>query len=517
MAENHLRSALSENRFFFSAELVLGRDQSVPDAESFVKDAAADPDGIKIMSITDLPGGNPALPPESFVSFILDNGLTPLAHLSGKDGNRAFIESRLHGLARAGAESILALTGDAPKDGFRGRPRPVYDLDSVFILMLVKAMREGLAYQLGSRTIKSTPFDFLPGAVVSPFKTSEAGQMMQLYKLELKLAAGARFIITQLGYNLRKLYELKQYLNRTGLGHVPVVANVYVPTATVAKMMRDGEVAGCVIPEELIRRLEKDKKPERIERAALMVAAARDLGFAGAHVGGFRLSHADVTSIRARSLEIGSAWRGRLDELVFPVPGEFYLFPAGADGLSDGNGPMQLSTSKPSRPGAQWVSEAFHTHVISDRSWAGRFLRARLGDGPKTADDPSWRHGAWYGLIGMSSTYRKATMDCQSCGDCVQDHLSYAGCTMRWCYKQLRNGPCGGSRIDDACEFRPEQPCWWTEVYDATLASGKDPRRFATTVIPPRDWRLDLTNALANHFAELDNYPRRESVEASKG
>ena len=120
-----------------------------PDAESFVRDAAADPDGIRIMSITDLPGGNPALPPESFVSFILENGLTPLAHLSGKDGNRAFIESRLHGLARAGAESILALTGDAPKDGFRGRPRPVYDLDSVFILMLIKAMREGLAYQLG--------------------------------------------------------------------------------------------------------------------------------------------------------------------------------------------------------------------------------------------------------------------------------------------------------------------------------------------------------------------------------
>jgi len=517
MADNHLRSALSEGRFFFSAELVLGRDQSVPDAESFVRDAAADPDGIKIMSITDLPGGNPALPPESFVSFILEKGLTPLAHLSGKDGNRAFIESRLHGLARAGAESILTLTGDAPKDGFRGRPRPVYDLDSVFILMLIREMREGLSYQLGSRTIKSTPFDFLPGAVVSPFKTTQAGQMMQLYKLELKLAAGARFIITQLGYNLRKLYELKQYLNRSGLGHVPVVANVYVPTATVAKMMRDGEVAGCVIPEELIRRLEKDKKPERIERAALMVAAARDLGFAGAHVGGFRLSHADVVAIRARSLEIGADWRGRLDELVFPVPGEFYLFPAGADGLSDGNGEMQLSTSKPSRPGAQWVSEAFHEHVISERSRAGQFLRARLGDGPKTADDPSWRHGAWYSLIGVSSLYRKATLDCQSCGDCVADHLNYAGCTMRWCYKQLRNGPCGGSREDGTCEARPEQPCWWTEIYDATRAAGKDPHLFATTLIPSRDWRLNLTNALANRFADLDNYGHRETVAPPKG
>ena len=510
MAENHLRSALTEGRFFFSAELVLGRDHSVPEVETFVKDAAADPDGVKIMSVTDLPGGNPALPPEAFVSFILENGLTPLAHLAGKDGNRAFLESRLLGFARAGAESILALTGDAQKAGFHGLPKPVYDFDSVWILQLIKAMQEGMSYQMGPRTVHATPFSFLPGAVVNPFKTSEAGQMMQLYKLELKLAAGAQFIITQLGYNLRKIYEVKQYLNRIGLGKTPVVANVYVPTATVAKMMRDGEVSGCVIPEALIERLEKDKKPERLERAALMVAAARDLGFAGAHVGGFRLAHADVTAIRARSLEIGSGWRQRMDELVFQYPGEFYLFPEGADGLSDGNGEMQLSATKPHEPAVQRITEMFHDHVISEQSWAGRFLRARLGDGPKTAEDPSWRHGAWYSLLGLSSLYREATLGCQNCGDCIQDHLSYAGCTMRWCYKQLRNGPCGGSRADGMCEARPDQPCWWTEIYRGTRAAGGDPRRFATTLIPPRDWRLDRTNALANRFADLDNYAHRE-------
>ena len=54
-------------------------------------------------------------------------------------------------------------------------------------------------------------------------------------------------------------------------------------------MMQAGEVAGCVIPNELIKRLEKEKKPQRLERAALMVAAVKDLGFAGAHIGGFNL------------------------------------------------------------------------------------------------------------------------------------------------------------------------------------------------------------------------------------
>ncbi len=80
---------------------------------------------------------------------------------------------------------------------------------------------------------------------------------------------------------------------------------------------------------------------------------------------------------------------------------------------------------------------------------------------------------------------------------------------MRWCYKELRNGPCGGSRIDGTCEARPEQPCIWNVVYRGALAMGDDPRKFAHTLIPPRDWCLDGTNALANRFAALDNVCKR--------
>ncbi len=145
-------------------------------------------------------------------------GLTPIAHLTGKDGNRSSLGSRLHALARMGVENILALTGDAQKEGFGGKSKPVYDLDSVLILWLLQAMRKGLEYNLGPRTVHSTPFDFFAGAVVNPFKVREPDQMMQFYKLQLKIAAGAQFIITQLGYNLRKLYELKQYMDSRGSG-----------------------------------------------------------------------------------------------------------------------------------------------------------------------------------------------------------------------------------------------------------------------------------------------------------
>jgi len=508
MAENTLKSVLDQGEFFISAELVLGRDHAVPEAEDFVLEASRESNGIRVLSITDLPGGNPALPPESFASFIVERGLTPLAHLTGKDGNRAFLEGRLHSLARTGVECILALTGDAQKDGFLGRPKPVYDLDSVLLLGLVEAVSPGIAYNLGSRTVRSTPFSFYPGAVVNPYKTLEADQMMQFYKLQLKLAAGARFFITQLGFNLRKLYELKQYLAREGMGSVPVVANVYVPTATIARMMKAGEVAGCTVSDALIERLEKEKKPERLERAALMVAAAKDLGFAGAHIGGFRLSHADVMAIRDRALVIGSDWRLRMEELVFALPGEFYLFPQGAGGLSDASGEYQTTRSARLRL-LQRLTMTVHDYLVAKDSAGARFLTGRLGIAAGLPDGDSWRRGFWYKLLGVATLYRKATLGCVCCGDCLQDQLNYARCTMRWCYKGLRNGPCGGSRVDGSCEANPDLPCAWGTVYLGSLAARQSPSKFARAWVPPRDWRLDQTNALANRLAGVDNYPRR--------
>ena len=188
---NHLRTALEQKQFFCTAELVLGRDHNVKEAETFVSDAAAEPNGIKVISVTDLPGGNPALPPEAFVAGIKEKGLTPIAHLTGKDGNRASLESRLHALAHLGVENILALTGDAQKEGFAGRSKPVYDLDSVLIVWLVEALRKGIEYNVGPRTVRSTPFDFFPGAVVNPFKVHESDLMMQFYKMQLKIAEPA--------------------------------------------------------------------------------------------------------------------------------------------------------------------------------------------------------------------------------------------------------------------------------------------------------------------------------------
>lgn len=506
---NFFRSALEKHEFVYTAEMVLGRDHNAAEAEQFVREASQSKNGIKVISLTDLPGGNPALPPEAFASYVHEHNLTPIVHLSGKDGNRSFLEARLHALARAGAENILALTGDAPRDGLQGKAKPVHDLDSVLILRLLRTLQDSVEHDSGTKA-SNPAFEFFAGAVVNPYKVREPDLLMQLYKLQLKIAVGAQFIIPQIGYNLRKLYELKQFMARENIGHVPALANVYVPTAKIARMMQSGELAGCVISDEFIKRLETEKKPQRLERAALMVAAARDLGFAGAHIGGFGLSHRDFMTIVERAAAIGPDWRGRMDELVFPYPNEFYVLPLGEDGFSDATADYQTCRVKPRASFVQRISETIYRHVIKDGSLGARVFGSRMGSRFKNqAATNSWRQSVWCKLLAPSSLYRKATLGCISCGDCLQDHLNYAGCTMRLCFKELRNGPCGGSRVDGTCEARPDRPCIWNRIYAAALAVGDDLSKFAHVLVPPRDWSLDRTNALVNRFAGLDNAHKR--------
>jgi methylenetetrahydrofolate reductase (NADPH) len=243
-----------------------------------------------------------------------------------------------------------------------------------------------------------------------------------------------------------------------------------------------------------------------------MAAAARGLGFAGAHIGGFGLTHRDFMTIVERAETIGNEWRNRMDELLYSYPDQFYLFPKGADGLSDGQGNYAMARVRPRKALRQRLSGLAHRWLIAPDSPGARFFARRL----KPEGGNSWRRAFWSGALALSSPYRKAALGCLSCGDCIQDYLGYAGCSMRWCYKELRNGPCGGSRPDGTCEARPELECLWNRVYRHALAAGADPRRFAECLVPPRNWSLNGGNALVHRLAGLDNFARRRPVKSGR-
>jgi hypothetical protein len=77
--------------------------------------------------------------------------------------------------------------------------------------------------------------------------------------------------------------------------------------------------------------------------------------------------------------------------------------------------------------------------------------------------------------------------NCQDCAQCV---LHYTGmtCPMN-CPKHLRNGPCGGVRLNNKCEVKPETDCVWVKAIER---SKKTPYTHEILRLnPPVDWRLE--------------------------
>jgi hypothetical protein len=62
---------------------------------------------------------------------------------------------------------------------------------------------------------------------------------------------------------------------------------------------------------------------------------------------------------------------------------------------------------------------------------------------------------------------KKLVFDCQVCGQCIL-HSTGMTCPMT-CPKNLRNGPCGGTRSNGYCEVEPETKCVWVEAYERSL------------------------------------------------
>ncbi len=131
--------------FSVTWELVPGRGAFEKTQQDLIDAApkAAASGRVHALTITDNPGGNPALSAEMLGVEIRRLGIEPLVHLTCKDKNRNQLESLLYGLERAGVHNLLVMTGDYPKAGYGGGPKPVFDLDPVTLLGLISELNAG--------------------------------------------------------------------------------------------------------------------------------------------------------------------------------------------------------------------------------------------------------------------------------------------------------------------------------------------------------------------------------------
>lgn len=82
----------------------------------------------------------------AFSKLLLDEGHEPIMQLTCRDRNRIGLQSDLLGAYALGIRNICLMTGDFPSCGDHPGSKPVYDLDSVQLMQLVRKLDSGIDF-----------------------------------------------------------------------------------------------------------------------------------------------------------------------------------------------------------------------------------------------------------------------------------------------------------------------------------------------------------------------------------
>jgi methylenetetrahydrofolate reductase (NADPH) len=502
---SRLRSSLKDpDEFTLTFELVPGRGgrtQEINRIVNLAKDIAAD-GRFQALSITENAGGQPALSPETLGTEILAMGSEVIIHLSCKDKNRNQMESLLFGWDRHNLHNLLVIAGDYPKEGYRGYPKPVFDLDTVHVLdMLSRMNKKGEAFlDNGENNDHEMSIPFLKGVVVSPFKILESELVMQYYKLHRKVSAGADFVITQLGYDVRKFHELLQYMKQNQL-NIPVLGNVFIPSLKVVELMHEGKLPGCLIPDSLYEQVQwegrtADKgKKARLVRAAKLLAVLKGLGYNGAHIGGPLLNFEDIDFVLSQTDQMASDWQSLIPDLSFCPPKAFHYYQKDHE---TGLNTSEETKRKPKKP--PWISAYSFSHWVHEVAFEPEGPLYGLCKKICLSLDETKMRGP---LSAFEYINKVALFGCLNCGDCTLEELAFL-CPQSRCAKYLLNGPCGGSH-NGWCEVYPgRKRCLYVLAYDRLKPYGLE-KKFKSGFVPPRNWSLNNTSSWVNFYRDQNS------------
>lgn len=178
--------------------------------------------------------------------LLYEMGHDPVMQITCRDRNRLAIQSDLLGAHLLGVRNVLCLTGDYPTVGDHKDAKPVYDLDSVQIMQLIRGLNDA-GDLVGNKLNGGT--DFLIGAAVTP-EADPAGPM--LVKFETKVNAGAQFFQTQAIYDTE---NFKTFMQQVRKFKVKVLAGILLLRSAKMAQFLNANIPGISVPEEIIEEL----------------------------------------------------------------------------------------------------------------------------------------------------------------------------------------------------------------------------------------------------------------------
>ena len=189
--------------------------------------------------------------------LILEKGGEPILQMTCRDRNRMALQSDLLGAHILGIHNVLCLTGDYITVGDHVDAKPVFDLDSVLLLQMIRTMEQGK--DIAGNEMNS-PIQFCAGAIVTP----EANPIEpQLLKFEKKIKAGAEFIQTQAIYDIENFKKFMQYARKFD---AKIMAGIVLLVSAGMARYMNANVPGIFVPDNLIEEMVSAGKGKGLEK-----------------------------------------------------------------------------------------------------------------------------------------------------------------------------------------------------------------------------------------------------------
>ncbi len=245
---------------------------------------------VDAINATDGSGANCHMSSVGMCALLTRLGYSMVMQVSCRDKNRIAIQGDVLGASAMGVSNILCLTGDGVQSGDHPEAKPVFDMDCMTSLEMLRGMRDE-AHFLSGRKLTSPPSIFL-GAAANPFAPPSDFRPLRLAK---KITAGAQFVQTQYCFDIEMLREYMARVCDLGLHEKVFILPGVGPLASArsAEWIRS-HVAGVHIPDAIVARLRgaENQAQEGVNICIDMVNRIREIeGVHGVHIMAYRQEH----------------------------------------------------------------------------------------------------------------------------------------------------------------------------------------------------------------------------------